>query len=330
MNNEGLNMSERKQVIKMREKHGKSLLQSLIKDWRLYVLLLPMVIWFAVWVYKPMGGLLVAFKRFEPSLGVMNSEFVGIDNFMTLMTGVQRVEFWQAFRNTFIISSYSLVFGFPVPIILALFFSEINKEGVRKVVQTLTYLPHFLSEVTITSIVLMLVSNGVQSTGVIAQLLINLGILAPDAAVMQQASFFRPLYVITGIWKESGYNSIVYFAAIMGISPALYEALHMDGGNKLQEIRYVTIPGMAPTLIIMIIMQIGKMLSVGYERVLLLYNSNIYVTADVLSTFEQRIGILGGNYGVGAADSLFNSLIAFALVLGANTISRNISKTSLW
>ena len=136
--------------------------------------------------------------------------------------------------------------------------------------------------------------------------------------------------IVTGIWKESGYNSIVYYAAIMGIPPALYEALKVDGGNKLQEIRYVTIPCIAPTLIIMVIMRIGRMLSIGYERVLLLYNTNIYVTADVLSTFEQRIGIISGNYGIGSASSLFNSLIAFALVIGANTISRNISKTSLW
>jgi len=320
----------RKTEIQMRQSHSKDIRKALARNWQLYVLLLPMVVWFAVWMYKPMSGLLIAFKRFEPSLGVWRSEFKGFDNFHNLVSGVQKVEFWQAFRNTFIISSYSLVFGFPVPIILALFFSEMNHEGVRKIIQTITYLPHFLSEVTITSIVLMLVYNGVQSTGVIAQFFINRGWLAPDASIMQQAGYFRPLYIITGIWKESGYNSIVYFAAIMGISPALYEALKVDGGNKLQEIRYVTLPGMAPTLIIMIIMRIGRMLSVGYERVLLLYNANIYVTADVLSTFEQRIGIMAGNYGVGAATSLFNSLIAFALVLGANTISRNMSRTSLW
>jgi putative aldouronate transport system permease protein len=316
--------------LEMRTGRTRSIIQAVRKDWRLYVLLLPMVIWFAVWIYKPMGGLLIAFKRFDSTLGVLGSEFKGLDNFFNLIAGVQKVEFWQAFRNTFIISAYSLVFGFPVPIILALLFSEINSEGIRKITQTITYLPHFLSEVTITGIVLMLVYNGVQSTGIVATIFINNGWIESSASIIQQANFFRPLYIITGIWKESGYNSIVYFAAIMGISPALYEALKVDGGNKFQEIRFVTIPGMAPTLIIMIIMRIGKMLSIGYERVLLLYNANIYVSADVLSTFEQRIGILAGNYGIGSATSLFNSLIAFALVIGANTISRNISKTSLW
>lgn len=316
--------------VEMRSPKARSIVKSVRKDWRLYLLLLPMVLWFAVWIYKPMGGLLIAFKRFDSTLGVIGSEFKGLDNFFNLIAGVHKVEFWQAFRNTFIISAYSLVFGFPVPIILALLFSEINREGIRKITQTITYLPHFLSEVTITGIVLMLVYNGVQSTGIIASVFIKNGWIESTASIMQQANFFRPLYIITGIWKESGYSSIVYFAAIMGISPALYEALKVDGGNKFQEIRFVTIPGMAPTLIIMVIMRIGRMLSIGYERVLLLYNANIYITADVLSTFEQRIGILAGNYGIGSATSLFNSLIAFALVIGANTISRNISKTSLW
>ena len=318
------------QDVRMRQKKARLIFQAIAKDWRLYVLLMPMVIWFAIWMYKPMGGLLIAFKRFDPSLGVLLSEFKGIDNFINMINGVVKEEFWQAFRNTFIISSYSLVFGFPVPIILALLFSELNHEGIRKITQTITYLPHFLSEVTITGIVLMLVYNGVHSAGIITTLFINQGWIEPNASIIQQANYFRPLYIITGIWKESGYNSIVYYAAIMGISPALYEALKVDGGNKFQEIRYVTIPCMAPTLIIMVIMRIGRMLSIGYERVLLLYNTNIYVTADVLSTFEQRIGIISGNYGIGSASSLFNSLIAFALVIGANTISRNISKTSLW
>ena len=316
--------------IQMRSSRSKELARKFIKDWRIYILLLPLLVWLAVWWYKPIGGLLIAFKRFDPALGIMGSDWKGFDNLLTLTSGVFRTEFWQAFRNTFIVSAYGLVFGFPVPIILAIAFSEIRNKQILKVTQTITYLPHFLSEVTVTGIVLMLVNNGVQSTGVLAHIFIENGWLEPTMQFMQKADYFRPLYIITGIWKESGYNSIVYFAAIMGISPTLYEAIKVDGGNKLQEIKYVTIPVMAPTLVIMIIMRIGKMMSIGYERVLLLYNTNIYNVADVLSTFEQRVGILTGNYGIGSATSLFNSLIAFALVLGANTISRNISKTSLW
>lgn len=316
--------------IEMRTPQTRKLLHGIFHEWRLYALLLPIVVWFLLWVYKPMGGLLITFKRFDPSLGTWESEFKGIANFTTLITGVNKREFWQAFRNTFMISAYGLAFGFPIPIILALLFSEIGNDFVRKFTQTATYLPHFLSEVTITGITIMLVYSGVRSTGVVAAVFQKMGLIEQGVSMLSRPNYFRPLYIAVGIWKESGYNSIVYFAAIMGVPPTLYEAMKVDGANKFQQLRYVTLPCIAPTLIIMIIMRIGHMLSVGYERILLLYNSNIYSTADVLSTFEQRIGIIGANYGVGASVSLFNSLIGFALVIGANTISRNISDTSLW
>ncbi|UJF15721.1 ABC transporter permease subunit [Jeotgalibaca sp. MA1X17-3] len=300
------------------------------KDWRLYVLLLPLVIWFLMWAYKPMGGLLIAFKNYDAGLGILNSDFVGFSNFKTLMFGTYSDQFWSAFRNTFVISLYGIVFGFPIPIFLALFMSEIRHKTYSNVMQTFSYLPHFLSEVTITGLVITLVYNGEVNTGVIAELLINLGLISENTNLIQEASYFRPLYILTGIWKEAGYSSIVYFAAIMGISPTLYEALKVDGGNKLQEIRYVTFPGMAPTLIIMIILRIGTILTVGYERIILLYNANTYSTADVLSTFVYRVGLERGNQALGASADLFNAIIAFALVIGANYISRQVSETSLW
>lgn len=302
----------------------------IISDWRLYVLLLPLVIWYALWAYKPMGGLLIAFKDYKPNLGVMGSDFVGFSNFLTLIKGTYASQFWSAFRNTFLISLYGLIFGFPIPIFLALFFSEINNIRFRNIIQTFTYLPHFLSEVTITGLVLTLLYNGEVNTGVITQLLMNLKIIPEGTKIIQQAAYFRPMYIITGIWKEAGYNSIVYFAAIMSISPTLYEALKVDGGNKFQEIRYVTFPGMAPTLIIMIILRIGTILSVGYERIILLYNANTYATADVISSFVYRIGMESGKQSIGSAADMFNALIGFALVIGANYISRQVSETSLW
>ena len=317
--------------IQMRQSKAKTILKEVKKEWMLYLLLIPIVVWFALFAYKPMAGLSVAFKRYDAADGIIGSEFKGLSNFINLVTGINKENFWGAFRNTFVISTYGLVFGFPIPIILALLFSELRSEGYRKIVQTITYLPHFLSEVTITGIVIMLVYSGERSTGVIAQLLYNLKIIPSSNKIIESANYFRPMYIITGIWKESGYNSIVYFAAIMGISPVLYEAIKVDGANKWQEIRYVTIPGMAPTLIIMIIMRIGKMLSVGYERVLLLYQPNTYITADVLSTFEQRLGMGdAANPGLGSAVGIFNSVIGFALVIGANAISRQVSETSLW
>ncbi|QUI25824.1 sugar ABC transporter permease [Vallitalea pronyensis] len=307
-------------------KYGKII----ITDWRLYVLLLPMVLWYALWIYKPMGGLLIAFKNFQPNMGILDSDFVGFSNFISLINGPYAQQFWQAFRNTFIISLYGLLFGFPIPIILALFFSEITNNTYRKIAQTFTFLPHFLSEVTITGLVLTLLYHGEVNTGIIAQFLHTIGFIPEGTNIIQNAQYFRPMYIITGIWKEAGYSSIVYFAAVMSISPVLYEALKVDGGNKFQEIRYVTFPGMAPTLVIMIILRIGRMLSVGYERIILLYNANTYETADVLSSFVYRIGLEGGNQSIGGAADMFNALIGFALVVGANYISRQISETSLW
>jgi len=300
------------------------------KDWRLYLLLIPVIAWYLLWMYKPMAGLLISFKNYQPNLGVWRSDWVGFTNFKSLIYGPYLTQFWRAFRSTFLVSLYGLIFGFPVPIILALFFSEINNVVYRNITQTFTYLPHFLSEVTITGLVLTLLYNGEVSTGSIANILYKLNLIPTGTKLFQDAAYFRPLYIITGIWKESGYNSIVYFASIMGISPVLYEALKVAGGNKLQEIRYVTLPGMAPTLIIMIILRIGRMLSIGYERIILLYNENTYDTADVLSSFVFRIGLEQGNSALGASAGMFNALIGFALVMGANVISRQVSETSLW
>lgn len=304
--------------------------QTILKDYRLYLLLLPIVAWYALWFYKPLAGLLIAFKNFQPNLGAIGSDFVGFANMQALINGNWADQFWKAFRNTFVISLYGLIFGFPIPILLALFFSEIRNNFYRGLTQTLSYLPHFLSEVTITGLVLTLLHNGETSTGVLIQSLINFDLIEPTTKIVQSAEYFRPMFIMTGIWKEAGYSSIVYFAAIMGISPILYEAIKVDGGNKLQELRYVTFPGMAPTLIIMIVLRIGKMLSVGYERVILLYNANTYDTADVLSTFVFRIGVEGSYRSIGASADMFNSIIGFALVIGANYISRQISDTSLW
>jgi len=226
--------------------------RTILTDYRLYLLLLPMLLWYGLWFYKPLAGLLIAFKNFQPNLGVWESDFVGFANFEALISGAFAPQFWRAFRNTFVISLYGLIFGFPIPILLAIFFSEITRNGLRNITQTAAYLPHFLSEVTITGLVLALLHNGETGTGVIAQFLINLGVITETTKIVQNAEFFRPMFIMTGIWKEAGYSSIVYFAAIMGISTILYEAIKVDGGNKLQEIRYVTFPGMAPTLIIMI------------------------------------------------------------------------------
>jgi putative aldouronate transport system permease protein len=312
---------------------GRSNFEVFRRDWRLYCLLAPMLVWYVLFVYKPMGGLLVAFKDYKPDRGILGSDFAGFYNFAKLMFDATfKREFWGAFRNTFMISLYGLIFAFPIPIILAILFSEIYHEPYRKLTQTLTYLPYFLSEVTITGLALMLLKESSLSTGILARGLLSVGI-HPDGKILETSRYFRPLFCITGIWKEAGYSSIVFFAAIMGVSPTLYEALRVDGGNKIQELRYVTIPGISITLTIMIIMRIGHMLSVGYERVILLYNVSTYATGDVLSTLAYRLALFVGNQsntGMGSAIDMFNSVIGFFLVIGANYVSRRVSSTSLW
>jgi putative aldouronate transport system permease protein len=304
-----------------------------LRDWRLYCLLAPMLVWYLLFIYKPMGGLLVAFKDYKPDRGILGSDFAGFYNFVKLMFDATfKQEFWGAFRNTFMISLYGLIFAFPVPIILAILFSEIAHEPYRRLTQTLTYLPYFLSEVTITGLVLMLLKESSLSTGILARAMHSWG-FTPDGKILETARYFRPLFCITGIWKEAGYSSIVFFAAIMGVSPTLYEALRVDGGNKIQELRYVTLPGISITLTIMIIMRIGHMLAVGYERVILLYNVSTYATGDVLSTLAYRLALFVGNQsntGMGSAIDMFNSVIGFFLVIGANYVSRRVSSTSLW
>ncbi len=307
------------------------------KDWPLYVMLIPVLLFFFIFRYMPIYGILSAFKNQTVlTVSIGDSPFSGFYAFRSLMMGDYAQRFWQAFRNTFAISMYGLIFGFPVPIILALFFSEIKNDVYRSIVQILSYLPKFISTVVITSIITLMLygGNSVQAPGVLASLFSSLGIIEPGTRMLMQPQYFRSIYIVSGIWEGAGYGSIVYFAAVMAISPTNYEAARIDGASKLSQIRYVTLPGMAPTLTIMLILRIGEILTVGYEKVILLYNVETYSTADVISTFVARVGGLmdpsGSILNVAASADLFNSVIAMFLVLGANFISRRVSDTSLF
>jgi len=305
------------------------------KDWQLYVLLIPIIVFFILWRYKPMYGVLIAFKRYKVQEGINGSEFVGFYYFRELMFGASSMEFWRAFRNTFMINIYGILFGFPVPIILALFYSEIKNVVYRSSVQTLAYLPNFISEVIVTSLIIMLVSNSHGNIGIVTRIMQTFGLLGKDAKLLYDPQYFRAVYVISGIWTGAGYGSIVYFAAIMGIPPTNYEAARVDGASKFDQIRYVTLPGIASTLTIMLILRIGGMLSVGFEKVLLLYSPGVYQTADVISTYVSRVGLgLGAtgavNQSLGTAAEMFNSIVAMTLVLGANYIGKRVSETSLF
>ncbi len=317
------------------EKHyWKNVVKTVLKDWRLYVMLIPMILVFLFWRYFPMYELLGCFKINMDSVAVADQDFLGFSNIKALLTS--NPDFWRALRNTFLLSFYGLLFGFPVPIILALFFNEIKSNVLRSTFQVMTYLPKFMSTVVMTSLVTMLVrpySPITDSMGVLSQFLCDLGIVSSEAAnagLLRRPEFFRAIYQISGIWETAGYDSIVFFAAIIAVSPTSYEAAQIDGAGKMAQMRYVVLPSILSTVVIMLITKIGGLLQVGYEKVLLLYSSDVYVTADVVSTFAQRLGIIGGNTGMASAAEMMGNVIGMLLVIGANTIARKASNVSLY
>ncbi len=311
--------------------------RTILKDWRLYVMLLPMLLVFLLWRYLPMYELLGSFKVSDEVKPVADQYFAGFSYFKTLLVGGQGLstEFWRALRNTFLLSFYGLCFGFPMPIILALFFNEVRSNIARSALQVMTYLPKFMSTVVMTSLVTMLVKQGslTSGMGILSQFLESLGLISHEVAqagLLNDPRFFRAIYQISGIWEGAGYDSIVFFAAIIAISPTSYEAAQIDGAGKMAQMRYVVLPSILSTIVIMLITRIGSLLNVGYEKVLLLYNVDTYVTADVVSTFAQRYGLEGAQKGLASAAEMMNNVIGMLLVIGANRIARQASDVSLY
>ncbi|MBR4209854.1 MAG: sugar ABC transporter permease [Verrucomicrobia bacterium] len=311
--------------------------RTILKDWRLYLMLIPMILVFLFWRYFPMYELLGCFKVSDEVLPVADQLFSGFSYFKRLLVGgdTLSLEFWRSMRNTFLLSFYGLCFGFPMPIILALFFNEIKSDIARSFYQVLTYLPKFMSTVVMTSLVTMLVKQGSLTTGmgIVSQALANLGLISREVAnagLLNNPSFFRAIYQISGIWEAAGYDSIVFFAAIIAISPTSYEAAQIDGAGKMAQLKYVVLPSILSTIVIMLITRIGSLLNIGYEKVLLLYNPNTYVTADVVSTFANRYGLMGAAKGLASAAEMMNNVVGMLLVIGANTIARKASDVSLY
>lgn len=313
--------------------------RTIIKDWRLYLMIVPMFLVFLFWRYFPMYELLGCFKVDDSTLEVSEQLYAGFSYFKELFfgTGSLTTEFWTAFRNTFLLSFYGLCFGFPMPIIIALFFNEIRSNIARSIYQVITYLPKFMSTVVMTSLVTMLVRQasplaGIQM-GVISRFLVELGFITEEvgnAGLLNTPEFFRAIYQISGIWETAGYDSIIFFAAIIGISLTSYEAAQIDGAGKIAQMRYVVLPSILSTIVIMLITRIGSLLNIGYEKVLLLYNPDTYVTADVVSTFAQRYGITDGLIGIASAAEMLNNVVGMLLVICANTIARKASDVSLY
>ena len=292
------------------------------REWQLYLMLMPAIIWFIVFLHKPMYGLQIAFKDYSIFRGVAGSPWVGFEHFETLLSNDQ---FARAFWNTIKISALNLLFAFPAPIILALMFNEIINTTYKRVTQTIVYLPHFISSVIIAGIITTAFSP---TAGVVNTIMGWFGI--DSIYFLTKPEWFRPIFVGTGIWQEAGFGSIVFLAAIAGVSPSLYESAVVDGASRWQMMWKITLPSILPTIIIMLIIRIGNIMEVSFEMIILLYQPATYETADVVNTWVFRQGLQSGQYDLAAAAGLFNAVVAFVLVMVANTLSRRYVRTSLW
>lgn len=292
------------------------------RDKYLLLLAAPVLIYFVVFHYVPMYGIIIAFKQFRPVDGIMGSAWVGFQNFQQFFDSIY---FWRLLRNTLLISLYSLFWGFPAPILFALLLNELRGRLFKRTVQTISYLPHFISIVVIAG---MIVTFTNPLDGILNLALAKLG-FAP-IGFLNDPDWFRTIFVASGVWQSFGWGSIIYLAAIAGINPQLYEAAEMDGANRFRKVFHITLPGIVPTIVILFILNIGNLMDVGFEKVLLLYNPATYETADVIGTFVYRRGILNSDFSFAAAVNLFNNVINIMLLVSVNWISRKVSETSLW
>ena len=304
------------------ESYFKRLGRNIVKHKAAYIMVLPVLIYYILFCYVPMYGTLMAFQDYDPAWGILGSPWVGFSNFVDFFTGEY---FFRLVKNTLTISISSLVFGFPAPILLALLINEFRSKKFVKTIQTITYLPHFISLV----VVCAMIKNFVSADGIIG------GIYSAfhdgdKTSMLMKPELFVPIYVISDIWQGVGWGSIIYFAALTGIDSELYEACTIDGGGRLRQVFTVTIPGILPTIVIMLIMRIGGILNVGYEKIILLYSPVTYKTADVISSFVYRNGLQELNWSYGTAVGLFNSVINIIFLLLANSISKKVTETSLW
>ena len=302
------------------EKKKKGL--SALKQYKnLYIMLIPVVVYYIVFHYVPMLGNIIAFQDYKISRGILASNFVGLKHFEAF---VNDVYFWRLLRNSLVINLYNLVLGFPAPIIFALLLNEVQNKKFKKSVQMITYIPHFISAVIVCGLVTSFLAND----GVINAVINSFG--GENIQFMTVPSYFPMIYAVSGIWQNLGWNSIIYLSALSAIDQELYEAAAIDGASRWKQTLHITLPGILPTISILLIMQVGSMLSVGFEKIMLLYNPSIYETADTISTYVYRQGILGANYGYSAAVGLFNSIINFILLVFANFVSKKSTGTGLF
>lgn len=295
--------------------------EALRKDWRLYTLVVLPLVFFAVFKYLPMLGNVIAFRRFRPGGSMFGEEWVGL---YYVQRFISDPKFWEVFTNTVVLGVLSLVIVFPLPIVLALLLNELRSRRFKKLVQTVSYLPHFMSIVIVAGFVFELTSLD----GTVNRVVEAFG--GQPTAFVQDADWFRTIYVSSEIWQTVGWGTILYLAALTTIDDQLYEASRIDGANRWQQTWHITLPGIRPTMMVLLILNIGAFMAVGFEKILLLYNPLTYPTADVISTYLYRVGLEAGSFSYATAIGLFEALIGLVLVLSANVVSRRLTGSSLW
>lgn len=302
------------------------LLRNISLDFRrnkvIYFLCIPIVVWYIIFHYIPMGGIVISFQRYTPALGLSGSPWIGFDNFIRFFTGEYA---FRLIRNTFMLSLLDLLFNFPAPIIFALLLNEIRNRAFRRTIQTISYMPYFVSMVVMCGIIV----DFTQSGGLISDAVAFLTGTNPQN-LLGNKDYFRTIYTVSSIWQGLGYGSIIYLAALSGVNQDLYEAARIDGAGRWKQTIHVTLPCISSTIIIMFIMKMGTMLSVGSEKVLLLYSPAIYQTADVISTYVYRNGFETYDYGFSTAVGLFNSVVNTAFLVSANLVCKKYTETSLF
>lgn len=306
---------------KMKKSFGVRLKEDIVRNRVLYIMVLPVLIYYILFAYLPMYGITIAFQDYDPALGYTGSPWVGLQNFKDFFKSVY---FLRILKNTLHISLASIIFGFPAPIILALLINEVTSKKYMKTVQTITYLPHFISLVVVCGII----KSFTGTNGIITQIVSKF--TNDSTSLLMKPNAFVPVYIISEIWQGIGWGSIIYIAALAGVDTQLYEAASLDGCGRLRQVLHVSIPGILPTIVIMLILRMGSMLNVGYEKIILLYNPSTYETADVISTFTYRKGLQEFEWSYGSAVGLFNSAVNVIFLLGTNMLSRKLTESSLW
>lgn len=302
---------------------GRKIMSVLKKDWQLWVMILPALAYIIIFCYGPMYGIQLAFRKYDFSKGLTGGDWVGFKYFIPYFESPM---FWSTLRNTFVISFFTLICGFPAPILLALVINSLRQKKWRRIVQTAVYMPYFISTVVMVALLQILLSP---STGVISSLLKNMHFIPQSMNLLGTPGAFVPVYVLSGIWQSAGWNSIIFIAALSSVDGQLYDAAKVDGANRWQQVIHVELPALVPTIVILLIMNMGRVLSVGFEKVFLMQNDLNLPVSEVISTYVFNVGVQSGQFSFGSAVGLFNTVINFAFLMIANMVSKKAADISL-